>query len=319
MIARIYDDVFHIPFEDFRRHLMGLLGELVPFDSGVWAAGQHDANIVYDWQLINQEPAMIANYAVNHASDDFVRRNAIAHPGEAFMIEDFYTIAQWHELPIYDAFCRPLGIEYSLGAAGVDPLTKLEELIVLWRCDTSPPYTEGERTMLSHSVGHMFVAWRHRQMIHVFEHASVKPSTHQQRIRSHAVINEAGLIHAAAPDFSILMAAAFPSWRGPAIPDPVLAQVTAGESAFIVGDLEFAVTVGTQRYLISASARGGPSALTPAEARTARLFAADRTAAKIAEECSLSPSTVRNQLSSVYAKLGIHSKLELARYLETSA
>lgn len=315
IIARIYDDVFHIPFEDFRLHVMHLLGELIPFDSGAWAAGAHDENIVYDWQLVNQEPHIIAHYAMNYGNEDFVRRNAVAHPGKAFMIEDFYTIGQWHELPIYGAFCQPLGIEYSLGAAGVDPLTKLEELIVLWRCDTSPPYTEAERVILANCVGHMFAAWRHRQMIHLFEHASATPDTQQQRIRSHAVINEAGLIHAASSDFSALLSEAYPAWRGPAIPEAVLARVDADERSFVVDDLEFTVTPGTQRHLISVSERTETSILTSAEARTARLFAANKTAGQIAEECGISQSTVRNQISSAYAKLKVHTKLELARQL----
>jgi DNA-binding CsgD family transcriptional regulator len=51
--------------------------------------------------------------------------------------------------------------------------------------------------------------------------------------------------------------------------------------------------------------------LTPAEHRTAELFAEGKTSVHIARTLNLSTATVRNQIASAYQKLGVHTKVEL--------
>jgi DNA-binding CsgD family transcriptional regulator len=53
--------------------------------------------------------------------------------------------------------------------------------------------------------------------------------------------------------------------------------------------------------------------LTASEQRVAELVAAGRTNKQVAAELYISPKTVEGHLSSIYAKLGVHSRLELAR------
>ena len=56
-------------------------------------------------------------------------------------------------------------------------------------------------------------------------------------------------------------------------------------------------------------------ALTETEAQIAELAAAGRTNAEIAAELTVSPKTVKWNLSKVYAKLGLRSRTELAAAL----
>jgi DNA-binding CsgD family transcriptional regulator len=53
--------------------------------------------------------------------------------------------------------------------------------------------------------------------------------------------------------------------------------------------------------------------LTASEQRVAELVAAGRSNKQVAAELYVSPKTVEGHLSSIYAKLGVHSRLELAR------
>lgn len=72
--------------------------------------------------------------------------------------------------------------------------------------------------------------------------------------------------------------------------------------------------VGGQRMLVLSYAADlpEPSNLTRGEAEVARLAAAGRTNAEIAEARGSAPRTVANQMASILAKLGISSRRELA-------
>jgi DNA-binding CsgD family transcriptional regulator len=59
-------------------------------------------------------------------------------------------------------------------------------------------------------------------------------------------------------------------------------------------------------------ARGRAQRLTPAEQRVAELAAGGRSTPEIARELYVSPRTVESQLASVYHKLGIGSRRDLA-------
>ena len=59
-------------------------------------------------------------------------------------------------------------------------------------------------------------------------------------------------------------------------------------------------------------ALSGPDALTPAEARTARMAAEGLTNREIAQALFVSAKTVEAQLSQAYGKLSIHGRRELA-------
>jgi DNA-binding NarL/FixJ family response regulator len=55
--------------------------------------------------------------------------------------------------------------------------------------------------------------------------------------------------------------------------------------------------------------------LTTTERRVAGLIARGRTYKDVASELGVSPATVRNQVHSIYQKLKVNSKFELARLL----
>jgi DNA-binding CsgD family transcriptional regulator len=60
------------------------------------------------------------------------------------------------------------------------------------------------------------------------------------------------------------------------------------------------------------------AALTASEQRVAELVAAGHTNKQVAAELYISPKTVEGHLSSIYAKLGVHSRLELAHKVASS-
>ena len=59
--------------------------------------------------------------------------------------------------------------------------------------------------------------------------------------------------------------------------------------------------------------RSGALALTPTEARVARLAGDGLSTRDVAEELGISPRTVETHLASIYGKLGVSSRAELGR------
>jgi DNA-binding CsgD family transcriptional regulator len=60
------------------------------------------------------------------------------------------------------------------------------------------------------------------------------------------------------------------------------------------------------------------SALTASERRLAEFVAEGRSNKEVAAAMFVTPKTVETKLSRIYAKLGIHSRAELARHLADS-
>ncbi|MDZ4372691.1 MAG: LuxR C-terminal-related transcriptional regulator, partial [Phenylobacterium sp.] len=130
---------------------------------------------------------------------------------------------------------------------------------------------------------------------------------------SYALADAEGLLHAAGADFCQALQAVAPGWTGPTLPG-ALAPLLAG-GALTLGRFEFSARPQGAMRLLAVASDGGALGLTPAEARVARLYAAGLTQGDIARRAGVSPSTVRNQLASVYQKLRVHSKVGLIQAL----
>jgi DNA-binding NarL/FixJ family response regulator len=73
------------------------------------------------------------------------------------------------------------------------------------------------------------------------------------------------------------------------------------------------------RRVVRASGEPGGDALTAREREIATLVAAGRTNREVAEQLVLSPRTIDAHLRSIYGKLGVRSRVELAGAMQRSA
>jgi DNA-binding NarL/FixJ family response regulator len=65
--------------------------------------------------------------------------------------------------------------------------------------------------------------------------------------------------------------------------------------------------------VVRAAAEGGADGLTAREQEIAALIAAGRTNREVAEQLVLSQRTIEAHLRNIYGKLGVRSRVELAR------
>jgi DNA-binding CsgD family transcriptional regulator len=315
-VAReIHEGVFRLPLETFKESALALLRRAIPFDSSIWGSGSEQPQLVFGIAAYGFPLARLIDYAQHWQPEDRLRAACAAEPGQSLRNEDLAPIEEYRRSPIYQGFCRPSGIEHAIGNAQIDSATNVGELVFLFRASRGAFFSDAERDALNALMPHLVAAWRHRLLLHMREHVRNARGGGDSMSSGYAVVDNDGRVHASDTEFSLRMRAAFPSWVGPLLPFPVVQQLKEGRLPKKARDLRLTIRRGAGRHLVSFASAADPR-LSAAELRVALLFAGGKTAAAVARELRVSPLTARNQLSSVYAKLGVHTKLELARALK---
>lgn len=157
---------------------------------------------------------------------------------------------------------------------------------------------------------------------HLIQARQINVRLNAARLQRHATVtllsSTHGRLYFAVEEAIALMQEEWPQWSPPFLPAALLAALRshpgmeyAGQRLHVRARLEAAVlTLSVTRR--SESAHG----LTAAERRCAVLAVQGLQYKEIAGRLLVSPSTVRNQLSSVYRKLNVKNKTSLARVLE---
>jgi DNA-binding CsgD family transcriptional regulator len=311
LLLHLHEAAFSAPVETAKEALLACLRIAISFDSAIWGSGAEDPPMIFGVAALDFPLDGLIAYGA-WQSEDRLRAAASARPGTALRQEDLGPIADHHASPIYGGFCRGAGIEHTLGIADLDSDTRVGELIFLFRGPTSPAFSDSERDLLEQCFPHLLTA-RRRRMLSAFARPNGKaqPSAGAET-PGYAIVDDGGHVHASDHGFGLAMRRAFPGWLGPLLPEPLVKLVGNGASALKAGGQRFELRRGQGRHLLRLA---DPAAglLSPAERRVAHLFAQGATSAQVAEQLCLSPLTVRNHVTAIYQKLGIHSKAELAR------
>lgn len=128
-----------------------------------------------------------------------------------------------------------------------------------------------------------------------------------------AVAAADGVLLSASPPALALLSATWPDWNPPHLP-PALTAALLARRRLDTPTLGVTATLSGNLLLLRLAPRRAPC-LSAAERRVAMMAAAGATYKEIARDCGVSPSTVRNQLHAVYAKLGLRNKTQLASAL----
>ena len=314
-VADLYRGIFTLPFEVFKESTLRTLKPLLRFDTGVWGSGVHSTNEMLSLSFVDQSIESLMEYAAKWQPEDFVRAAAVAHPGRGVRNEDVMPLEAYHRTAIYLEYSKPAGIEHALGIVERDEATDLADIVFLFRSDPADPFTEDDVVLLEYLSPHLVSAWRQRQIAHHLRAAADGDAAGFHEAEGYAVVDGTGIVHAAGEDFCIALRRAVPKWQGPTVPADLKPLLDGERISMMLGDSEFRMRRTHGINLLAVAPRSGALGLTPAEARVARLYADGITQRAMAARLGVSASTVRNQLSSVYLKLDVHSKVDLVRVL----
>ncbi len=209
---------------------------------------------------------------------------------------------------IADSPLRRCNIEHVLCSLLFDPLTRLMTTIALCRLGNWS-FTTDELDLNQALLPHMVDIYDNHRLDHLMQLREADRS-----IYAPALVDTEGLLYLTDKRFPQLMLEEWPTWNGPYLPHP-LTQWLKGESLQAYTGLTMIAhaTMADEQLLLRARKKHPYDNLGKREHEVAELFARGLTYKEIAKAMDISPSTVGNHLYTVYAKLGINNKLELAK------
>jgi DNA-binding CsgD family transcriptional regulator len=309
LIVGLYRFGRDVPMARFQNWALARAREVIDFDSALWRAGgdsPRDAICLYG------QPVQLMEEYVRDGwpAKDFVRARCAAQPGITINMADLTTAPAWHRMPMYRRFARRYGIEWALCTHLVDPSRAVKEVVSLWRHDVLRPFTEDERLAKQLLMPHLAESLRANRRWHFA--ASAKPPG--GATAAMAVCDRGGRLHESTSAFTRTVRTEWPQWTGGDLPIPLVAALDKGR--FRGERIEVDVQALGDQWLLGARSIGAERQLGRRELLVARMYARGLTYRAIAARVGVSPATVRNQLRSSFRKLGVTSKLELARRLE---
>jgi DNA-binding NarL/FixJ family response regulator len=202
----------------------------------------------------------------------------------------------------------------------LDKSTGVLDAIVLMRSNESLPFTEQERSTIEALVPHLSQACAANRLERAQDIIDAG-----RRAAYHSIVSSRdGLLIAAQSSATQMLLTEWPDWVGGKLPASITDAINA---VAISTDLEAAqvlrfktlvahIHINGDQVLVRLRAPSVIDNLGHRELLVAERFAAGSSYKEIAKALNISPSTVSNQLSVVYSKLGVSNKIAMRRELE---
>ena len=293
---------------DFQRLAFTALQDELPFDSGLWVAGvMNPEPTLHSVCTHNQPPEMMKAW-MEVAHQDTLLAETLKRPGQTIRATADGPEGCPPFTPEIAAHARRFGMEQVLATSYVDNTLGLIEGFGLYRANRQHRFSEPERLLAQHALPHLVETWRINRL-RLIQHERPRSGARQAL----GLCDRQGLLHMAAPEFSLMMRLEWPDWRGPMLPPQCLDSV---QKAHVGRSIVASLEPINDQWLVRLRRRSPLDSLTAREIDVARRFGMGLSHVDIATELHISPATVRNHLTNIYSKLAIGNKVELARLLD---
>ncbi|MBS4098708.1 MAG: hypothetical protein KGZ83_17945 [Sulfuricella sp.] len=294
---------------DFPGWAMSLVDGAIPHTACFWGSGAWiDGEIVVHTSWLNNIPAEAILDWERHKHADTVSLKLLANAGQVVNFSNADLRGEYAYEPLF----RPVGIEQLMGIYLPNPLTGLYDAISLYRADPAAAFGADECRAFAGVVPHLVEARR----VNYLDGLNADRAHSAIPLRRHvAVADLKGVLHAAEDDFIHLARLEWPNWQGARLPEALLARLGEGGEHCFGEKTVVRWLCRNDTYRLSIRPRTPADSLSERERQIARHFAEGRSHKGIALDFEISPSTVRNHLSTIYRKLDIHGKAELTALL----
>lgn len=306
----LYRGSREMPITVFQDWAFERLQAILPFDSGIWAAGYLDGAdpIIHNLQTYKQSRDFAESW-MSFKDEDPLVSNVIAIPGKTVNV---ITKAAYGGMAFYDQHCRPRGIAHILCTAELDPHTALYSLISLHRADHAHPFSEVERLIKESVMPHLVETHRLNRMNYMEQARQPSGMTYY----SVGASDEEGRVHLVEPAFTRLILDEWPDWRGPKLPENLSQCFVVDEGRFSGEKSIIKFTRLNDLFLLRGRRRSNLDKLSDRERQIAEHFSLGLTYKHIAQMLQIAPSTVRNHLNAIYLKLRVNNKTDMVTILK---
>ncbi len=306
----LYRGSREMPITVFQDWVFERLQIILPFDSGIWAAGYLDGDdpVIHSLQTYKQSRDFAESW-MSYKDEDPLVSNMIAMPGKTINVA---TQAAYGGQPFYDEFYKPNDIAHILCTGELDPHTALYSLILLHRENIAEPFSEDERIIKESLMPHLVETYRLNRMNYMEQARQPSGMTHY----SVGASDEGGRMHLVEPAFTKLMLDEWPEWHGPKLPDNLSKCLVADEGRFSGEKSIIKFTRLNDLFLLRGRRRSNLDNLSDRERQIAEHFSLGLTYKQIAQMLQIAPSTVRNHLNAIYLKLRVNNKTDMVTILK---
>lgn len=286
---------------------MESLKPLIPHQSAFWGGGRSSTNaaVLHYIYLVDLDIASLAAWEQCKEQVDDVVLMLMANQGTAIIFSDKVPL----DHPFFTHLYHPFGINDVLSIYQFDTRLGIYHVTSLYRNDGNF-FTETERGIFQVVARHMVSAMRTCQITHI-KRLNESPLI---SLAAKAIVDTEGVIHFAEDRLIAALQTEWPDWQGPWLPPEAWGKLAA-QRLFTGARIVLSLEGGETLRLLSARPKLAIDELSKREREVAKLFASGLSNKEIALHLDISPSTVRNQINTVYEKLGLGDKGALSAYL----
>lgn len=314
LLLELYRLAQNAPAAEFQTQAMDSMREVLKFDSGYWATGVVEPGkgfVAHSFLLYRQPVEWLDDYErINH--NDAMTYEVFQQLGTT--INAALCGPEWQARfdPESREHLKRYNVSHCLGTIIAEPVLQICSGVALFRADPDQPFTEHERLFMQDLMSHLSEAWNISRFAYMDSARNNGIPSNQGR----AICDVKGVLYNADRNFTGLMLAEWPEWKGPQLPPEVQEVICRSEARRYVG-YRTTITVETLQNmeLLTARERAAIDELSAREYDVAALFAKGANFRCIADELHIAPVTVRNHLRHIYSKLGIGNKVELVRLM----
>lgn len=300
------------PPETFQDRVLEQLKPLISFDKALWLSGYAKEVLITQVHLHNLPESLMTSWESMKGQDKVLKGILEGFPGKTVDMREFYTREERASADIYRKHSRKFGIEHVITTALPDYHTGLIEAISLYRSNPDNPFSKEDRELKEFLFPLMKDAFCYNQLNHMLG------LSRQRRGAALAVCDPKAWLRHAEPDFYPLLKAVWPDWTGPVLPQPFSELISSSSDRLLrYPHVSFRHEKVGNLCLLIAHRRDITRRLTQREDQVAVMFASGKRYKDIAAHLNISPATVRNHIDSIYKKLNISNKVQLAQTLHT--
>lgn len=315
LLLNLYRLARHAPPEVFQTRVMNKIREVLWFDSGYWATGVVKPGkgfVAHAYNLYRHLREWLDHYdRINH--NDAMTYEAFRQLGKT--VNAALCSPEWQARfdPGSLEHLKRFNVSHCLGTIIAEPVLQMWSGVALFRTDPEQPFSERERLFQQNLMPHLSEIWN----INRFTFMDSALSHQGQPNHGRAICDIQGVLYNADRDFANLMLAEWPDWKGAQLP-PELVRALAGNGPRRHTGCHTVISIETFNNLQLLRARNVSAVdkLTSREIEIAGYFANGMDYRTIASNLHITPATVRNHLQRIYTKLGVASKIELAKVIQ---